>query len=79
MIMQVLLVHQPQHTFDSKPNQINILKKIYLYNSLYLFNSKFNLTGNVPGVAESKKDTQEFAGLPNSVLDPEKSFDFDDI
>lgn len=34
------------------------------------------LTGNVPGVAQSKNETHEFTGFPKSVLAPENNFDF---
>ena len=36
-------------------------------------------TGNVPGIAESKKETELFTVELKSVPAPENNFDFDDI
>lgn len=38
-----------------------------------------SITGSVPGVPQSKKDTQEFTGSPKTVLAAEKSFEVDEI
>lgn len=37
------------------------------------------ITGNVPGVAQSKNETQELTGFPKVVLAPENNFESDDI
>lgn len=42
-----------------------------------LMSHKHTLTGNVPGIAASKADTQVLGGAANFTAAPENNFDFE--